>query len=53
MVRACAQSANLTLNLRVDSEYVVALNQCTVVAVSIRIYLDNTREFLLLVLVSA
>ena len=32
------KGANLTLNLPVDSDYVVAWNQCTVVAISIRIY---------------
>ena len=33
-----SMNANLTLNLPVDSEYVVASNQCTVVAIVIRIY---------------
>ena len=31
-------SASLTLNLSVDSEYVVAWNQCSVVALLIHIY---------------
>ena len=38
MAHPSSASVNLTLNLPVDSEYVVAWNQCTVVAIIIRIY---------------
>ena len=49
----------LTLNLPLDTEYVVAWNRCTVVAIIIRIYhvsfadLGDIRELLLLALFSA
>ena len=37
MTHPRSASANLTLNLPVDNEYVVACNQCRVVAIIIRL----------------